>query len=124
MRVIRSLILGGLLACLSGVSFARSSAQSPTNATAKVPAPLHQTVAEKIAAGDNKIDLNTATAAQLKTLPGIGDAYAKRIVDGRPYQAKNQLTSRGILPQAVYDGIKEQIIAHRTKPSSGAPAAK
>ncbi len=43
----------------------------------------------------------------------MGDAYVKRIVDGRPYTAKNQLTSRGILPQKTYDAIKEKIIAHR-----------
>ena len=60
-----------------------------------------------------KLDLNTATADQLKALPGIGDAYAKRIIDGRPYTAKNQLTSRGILPQKTYDTIKDKIIAHR-----------
>jgi competence protein ComEA len=60
-----------------------------------------------------KLDLNTATADQLKSLPGIGDAYAKRIIDGRPYTAKNQLTSRGILPQKTYDTIKDKIIAHR-----------
>jgi DNA uptake protein ComE-like DNA-binding protein len=63
----------------------------------------------------NKLDINTATADQLKALPGIGDAYAKRIIDGRPYTAKNQLTSRGILPVATYNKIKDQIIASRPK---------
>lgn len=59
------------------------------------------------------LDLNTATADQLKALPGIGDAYAKRIIDSRPYAMKNQLTQRGILPQATYDGIKDKIVAHK-----------
>jgi len=61
----------------------------------------------------DKIDINTATADQLKAIPGIGDAYSKRIIDGRPYTAKNQLVSRGILPQGVYDKVKDQIIANK-----------
>jgi DNA uptake protein ComE-like DNA-binding protein len=72
-------------------------------------------VAEKIAADANKLDLNTATPEQLKALPGMGDAYVKRIIDGRPYTAKNQLTTRGILPADAYEKIKEQVIAHRVK---------
>ena len=65
------------------------------------------------AAATDKIDINTATADQLKAIPGIGDAYSKRIIDGRPYTAKNQLVSRGILPQGVYDKVKDQIIANK-----------
>jgi competence protein ComEA len=61
------------------------------------------------------LDINTATADQLKAIPGIGDAYAKRIIDGRPYTAKNQLVTRGILPQGVYNKIKDQIIASHPK---------
>jgi competence protein ComEA len=57
------------------------------------------------------LDINTATPDQIKALPGIGDAYSKRIIDGRPYTAKNQLTTKGILPQKTYDGIKNLIIA-------------
>ena len=61
----------------------------------------------------SKIDLNSATPDQLKAIPGIGDAYAKRIVDGRPYTAKTQLTTKGILPQATYDKIKDMVVARR-----------
>jgi DNA uptake protein ComE-like DNA-binding protein len=59
------------------------------------------------------LDINTATAGQLRALPGIGDAYADRIIKGRPYTAKNQLVSRGILPQSTYDKISGKIIAQR-----------
>lgn len=61
------------------------------------------------------IDINTATADQLKTLPGIGDAYAKRIIDGRPYSGKNQLVTKGIVPKATYDKIADRIVARRGK---------
>jgi len=67
------------------------------------------------AATADKLDINTATPDHLKAFPGIGDAYAKRIIDGRPYTAKNQLTTRGILPAATYNKIKDQIIASRPK---------
>ena len=59
------------------------------------------------------LDLNTATAVQLKSLPGMGDAYVRRIIDGRPYTAKNQLVTRGVLPQPAYDKISSRIIAKR-----------
>ena len=57
------------------------------------------------------IDINTATAEQLKAVPGIGDAYAAKIIGGRPYKAKNELVQKKILPQGVYDKVKDHIIA-------------
>jgi DNA uptake protein ComE-like DNA-binding protein len=79
-------------------------------------APLAKAAATtKAAAATDKLDINTATPDQLKAFPGIGDAYAKRIIDGRPYTAKNQLVTRGILPNATYNKIKDQIIASKPK---------
>ena len=57
------------------------------------------------------IDINTASEADLKQLPGIGDAYAAKIVKNRPYLRKDQLVQKKILPGATYDKIKDRIIA-------------
>lgn len=55
------------------------------------------------------IDMNSRTFDQLKTLAGIGDIYAKRIVEGRPYQTIGELLREDILPRITYDRMKEFI---------------
>jgi competence protein ComEA len=57
------------------------------------------------------IDINSATKQQLMTLPGIGEALSQKIIDGRPYRAKNELTQKKILTEAVYEKITDRIIA-------------
>lgn len=59
------------------------------------------------------IDLNTATTDQLKTLPGISDAYARKIINGRPYARKDQLKLKKVIPDAAYEKIKDMIIARQ-----------
>lgn len=65
----------------------------------------------KVAAKGKILDINTATEAELKAVPGIGDAYAAKIIAGRPYANKAQLKSRKVLPVNVYEQVKDVIIA-------------
>ena len=96
----RKLLAAALLFALTPVFTPAQTPKPAAAATTATAAPL---------------DINTATADQLEAIPGIGDAYSKRIIDGRPYTAKNQLVTRGILPEGVYNKIKDQIIASHPK---------
>ena len=64
-------------------------------------------------AAEDKIDINRAKADQLMKLDGIGEARAKAIIKGRPYKAKDELVEKNILTQAVYDKVKDSIIARQ-----------
>lgn len=59
------------------------------------------------------VDLNSATKTQLINLPGIGEAYAQRIIDGRPYREKTDLVRRNIIPESTYRVIQDRVIARR-----------
>ena len=75
--------------------------------------PLTVTNSSVAHAADNAdlLDINTATADQLKTLSGIGDAYAEKIIKGRPYAKKDELVQKKIIPRAAYEQIKYKIVA-------------
>jgi competence protein ComEA len=72
--------------------------------------------AAKAAKSVELVDINSASEQELKDkLPGIGDAYAAKIVQNRPYRAKNELVQKKVIPAATYEKIKDQIIARQKK---------
>jgi DNA uptake protein ComE-like DNA-binding protein len=59
------------------------------------------------------VDINTADKATLEKLKGIGPARADAIIKGRPYKGKDELVEKKILPQSVYDGLKDELVARQ-----------
>lgn len=99
-------ILGSLMLCML---LALGAVAQSSNSTKKTAGSASATVAKS----DALLDINTASAAELKALPGIGDAYSAKIIAGRPYAKKDQLVSRKIVPQATYDKIRDMIVARQ-----------
>jgi len=70
------------------------------------------------------LDINSASKAELDALPGIGAARSDAIIKGRPYKGKDDLVNKKVIPQNVYDGIKDKIIAKQAAAPAPAPAKK
>ena len=104
---------------LAGMLSAAPQAAAP--AKTKMPAvemPVKKEAVKAVAA--TTVDINSATLDELKALPGVGDAYAQKIIDGRPYKGRNELLEKKILPEAVYSKVRMLVKARQPKMAKAA----
>jgi len=98
----------------TGLAFAqkaetpKNEMKAPAKTEMKAPAKTEMKADAKKA---ELMDINSASEKELASLKGIGEARSKAIVKGRPYKGKDELVQKKIIPQAVYDDVKDQIIA-------------
>ena len=110
-----------LLRLLLAVALTVTMAVAADAKKADTKTPAKKAVATETKAPVKLIDVNTATAKELMTLKGIGDAYSAAIIKNRPYNGKDDIVAKAGVPQATYDNIKELIIAKQAPKAKAEP---
>ena len=120
-------LAAALLIAVTGAAFAQKQETPKPVAAPVAPAAKADVKAAPAPAADAKkepMDINTASEKELATLPKIGDVRAKAIVKGRPYNGKDDLINKKVIPQDAYDAIKDVIIAKQVKKEEKKKAEK
>jgi competence protein ComEA len=112
MKLLKTLLIIMAVAMMAATAPAQTAAGAAKDATA---AAKKKAAAATTASTDTLVDINSASADDLKALPGIGDKYSAKIIAGRPYANKSQLVSKNIVPEATYNKIQDKIIAKKAK---------
>lgn len=117
MTVARYVIAAALTALLAAPVVAQTTSPSTSHPSTTMPGKSGTTARTEPQSG--LVDINSASAAELDKLPGIGSARSQAIIANRPYKGKDELAQRKIVPQNVYEQIKDKIVARQGSSSSG-----
>lgn len=124
-RITTALLVAALLAA---PTFALDDKQAKKDVATATKAPAAAAAPAAAVKAPTPMDINSATAKELATLDGIGEARSAAIIKGRPYNGKDDLVNKKIIPQDVYDKIKDKIIAKqgaaKAEPAKKEPAKK
>jgi len=110
-----ALAIAGPVMAQPATTMPNTSSSPSTTVPAAPKAPTADTHGTAVAPKADMVDINSATAAELKMLPGVTDSEATKIIQGRPYVEKSQLLSKKVLSEAAYDKIKDRVVAKGSK---------
>lgn len=112
--IVKTALIALVLTLSADLSLAADSKNAAANAAKVSAKPVPAASAPKI----KLVDINSAKKDELKTLPGVGDEVADKIIAGRPYLSKAHLLTRKIIDAGAYESLRIQVIAKQKNSSA------